>query len=89
LSQKTLFLGQKLGKSLEKVREKFGKSLEKVWKSLETRFSEHSEILEIVLFQTFQNLRKHDVKLKLRKSRKTRSDLKDLKVRLKVQNAGP
>jgi len=43
LSQKTLFLGQKVWK-------KFGKSSE----SLETGFSEHSEILEIFLFQNFQ-----------------------------------
>jgi hypothetical protein len=68
LSQKTLFLGQKvqkkIGKSLEKVR--------KVWKSL--------KISKIVLFQHFQD----------RKSQKTRSDLKtDLKVRIKVWNAGP
>ena len=34
------------------------KSLEKVWKSLETGFSEHSEILEIVLFQNFRKLQK-------------------------------
>ncbi len=72
LSQKTLYLDQK------------------VQKSLETGFSEHSEISEIVLFRTFQKLRKNDVKLELRKSRKTRSDSKtDSKVRLKVRNAGP
>ncbi len=71
LSQKTLFLGQKVWK-------KFGK--------FGNRVSEHSEILEIVLFRTFQKLRKNDVKLKLRKSRKTRSNSK---VRLKVWNAGP
>ncbi len=58
---------------------------EKVWKSLKTGFSKHSEILEIVLFRTFPKLRKNDVKLGLRKSRKTRSDLKtDSKVRFKV-----
>jgi len=88
LSQKTLFLGQKV--------RKFGKSLvkfRKVQKSSETGFSECSEILEIleiVLYRTFQKLRKNDVKLELRKSRKTCSDSKtDSKVRLKVQNAGP
>jgi len=43
LSQKTLFLGLKVWK-------KFGK----FWKSLETGFSECSEISEIVLFRTFQ-----------------------------------
>jgi len=69
-------------KSLEKVWKKFGKSS----KSSETGFSKHLEISEIVLFQTFQKLRKNDVKLKLRKSQKTRSDSK---VRLKVRNAGP
>jgi len=38
----------------------------------------------------FRKLRKNDVKLELRKSRKTRSDLKtDSKVRIKVRNAGP
>jgi hypothetical protein len=82
LSQKTLCLGQKVWK-------KFGKSSE----SSETGFSECSEISEIseiVLFQNFQKLRKNDVKLELRKSRKTRSDSEtDLKVRLKVWNAGP
>ncbi len=68
------------------------KSLEKVWKSLETGFSECSEILEIleiVVFRTFrklQKLQKYNVKLELRKSRKTHSDSK---VRLKVLNAGP
>jgi len=69
------------------------KSLEKVWKvqkSLETGFSECAEISEIVLFQNFQKLQKNDVKLKLRKSQKTRSDSKtDSKVWLKVWNAGP
>jgi len=103
LSQKNLFLGQKVrkswgkvgekfGKSSGKVREKFGKSLE----SLETGFSECSEILEIleiseiVLFQNFQKLRKNDVKLELRKLQKTRSESKtDPKVQLKVWNAGP
>ncbi len=72
-----------------KSSEKFKKSLEKVWQSsgsLETGFSECSEISEIVFFQTFEKLRKNDVKLELRKSRKTRSDSK---VRLKVWNAGP
>jgi hypothetical protein len=48
LSQKTLFLGQKVwkkfGKSLEKVWKKFGKSLEKVWKKFGNR-----------VFQTFGN----------------------------------
>jgi len=43
LSQKTLFLGQKVWKMLGKVQ-----------KSLETGFTEHLEISEIVLFQTFQ-----------------------------------
>jgi hypothetical protein len=43
LSQKTLFLGQKVWKMLGKVQ-----------KSLETGFSKHLEILEIVLFRTFQ-----------------------------------
>jgi len=78
LSQKTLF-------------NVFGsKSLEKVWKSSETGFLEHSEISEIVLFQNVQKLQKNDVKLELRKSQKTRSDLKtNSKVRLKVRNAGP
>ncbi len=71
LSQKTLFLGQKVwkfwkkfGKSLEKVRKKFGKSSEKFGKSLEsleTGFSECSEISEIVLFRNFQKLLKNDV----------------------------
>jgi hypothetical protein len=50
---------------------------------LKSRFSEHSEI---VLFQTFQKLRKNDVKLELWKSWKTRSYSK---VQLKVWNAGP
>ncbi len=69
-------------KSLEKVW--------KVWKSLETGFSECAEISEIVLFQNLQKLQKNDVKLKLGKSRKTRSDSKtDSKVWLKVWNAGP
>jgi len=75
LGQKTLFLGKT------------------VWKSLETGFSEHleiTEILEIGLFQTFQKLRKNDVKLELQKLQKTRSDSKtDSKVWLKVWNAGP
>ncbi len=73
-------------KSSEKIRKKF----RKVWKSSETGFSKHSEISEIVLFRTFQKLQKNDIKLELRKSRKTHSNSKtDLKVRLKVQNAGP
>jgi hypothetical protein len=67
--------------------------VKKFGKSLETGVSEHSEfteILEIVLFRTFQKLRKNDVKLELRKSQKTCSDLKtDSKVRLKVWNAVP
>jgi len=69
------------------------KSLEKVWKSSDTGFSEcleFTEILEIVLFQTFRKLRKNDVKLEFRKSQKTRSDSKTYsKVWLKVRNAGP
>ncbi len=60
---------------------------------METGFSqcsEISEISEIVLFRTFQKLQKNDVKLELRKLRKTHSDSKtDLKVQLKVRNAGP
>jgi len=47
-----------------KILEKFGKSsenAEKVWKSLETGFSECSEILEIVLFRTFWKLQKNDI----------------------------
>jgi len=71
-------------------RKKFGKRSEKVRKCLKTGFSECSEILEIVLFQTFRKLRNNDVKLELRKSQKTCSDSKtDSKVRLKVWNAGP
>jgi len=63
LSQKTLFLGQK------------------VWKNLETGFS---ECLEIAQFQNFQKLQKTDVKLELRKLRKTRYDSKtDSKVGVK------
>jgi len=67
---------EKFGESLEKFGKvrKVQKSLEssekfgKVWKSLETGFSECleiSEILKIVLFRTFQKLRKNDVKLEL------------------------
>jgi len=78
LSQKTLFLGQK-------VRKKFGKSSE-ISESGFSECSESLEISEIVIFRTFRNLRKNDVKLELRKSRKTRSDSK---VQLKVWNAGP
>jgi hypothetical protein len=63
LSQKTLFLGQKVWK-------KFGK----VQKSSETGFSKHSEISEIVLLQNFRKLQKNDDKLELRKSQKTCSD---------------
>jgi len=74
LSQKNLFLGQK-------VWIKFRKILEKVWKISEIGFSECSEILEIVLFRNFQKLQKNDVKLELRKT--------DSKVRLKVRNAWP
>ncbi len=56
----------------------------------EVTHSLSTEISEIVIFRTFRNLRKNDVKLELRKSRKTRSDLKtDSKVWLKVRNAGP
>jgi len=78
LSQKTLFLGQKVrkrfGKSLEKVRKKFGNFGNRVFR----------------MFGNFRKLRKNDVKLKLRKLRKTRSDSKtDSKVRIKVWNAGP
>jgi len=76
---------------------KSSENSKKVWKSSEssetgfsecseTGFSECSEISEIVLFRTFRKLRKNDVKLGLRKSRKTRSDSK---VWLKVWNAGP
>ncbi len=86
MSQKTLFLGQK-------VRKKFGKvwkNIGNVWKSSETGFSKHSEISEIVLILNFQKLQKNDVKLELQKSRKTCSDSKtDSKVWLKVRNAGP
>ena len=63
---------------MEKFRKKFGKSLEIL------------EILEIWKFRTFRKLRKNDVKLQLRKSQKTCSDSKtNLKVWLKVRNAGP
>jgi len=88
----------KLAKFLQKsldINHNCTKKLHKDWvfevrKSLETGFSEHSEISEIVLFQTFQKLQKNDFKLELRKSQKTRSDSKtDSKVRLKVWNAGP
>jgi hypothetical protein len=78
-------------KSLGKVWKKFGKSSEKFWKSsLKFGILETLEILEIIIFQTFRNLRKNDVKLELWKSRKTRSDSKtNSKVWLKVGNAGP
>jgi len=71
-------LGQKVWQTSEKVREKvrkkFGKFVNRVFR----------------MFGNFQKLRKNDLKLELRKSQKTRSDSKtDLKVRLKVQNAGP
>jgi len=79
--------------------ELFGsKSSEKVWKPLpvlgsKTGVSEHSEfteILEFVLFRTFQKLQKNDFKIEFWKSRKTRSDSKtDWNVRFKVQNVGP
>jgi hypothetical protein len=83
LSQKTLFLGQKVWKYSEKFGKKFGKSSE-------TGFSECSEISEIIFFQNFRKLRKNDVKLELWKSRKTRYDSKtDSKAGLKVRNAGP
>jgi len=88
-AKKPCFWVKKCRKCSEKVQKKFRKSSE----SSETGFSECSEIseiLEIVLFQNFKKLWKNDVKLELRKSRKTRSDSKtDSKVRLKVQNAGP
>jgi len=46
--------------------------------------------LEFVLFQTFQKLRKNDVKIELGKSRKTRSDSNsDSNIRVQVWNAGP
>jgi len=66
------------------------KSLEKVRKSLETGFSKHSEILEIILFQTFKNYEKMILNLNFGNPEKTRSNSKtDSKVRLKVRNAGP
>ncbi len=65
------------------------KSLETpVW-GLNTAVSENSELTKIskfVQFQTFQKLQKNDVKLELRKSRKTRSDSN---VWFKVRNVGP
>jgi len=75
LSQKTLFLGQKVWK----VRKQGFPNVRKFWK-----------FVEIVLFRNFQKLRKNDVKLELQKSRKTRSYMKThSKVCLKVRNAGP
>ncbi len=68
---------------------KFGKSSE-ISESGFPECLESSKISEIVIFRTFRNLWKNDVKPELRKSRKTRSDSKtDSKVRLKVRNAGP
>ncbi len=71
------------------LRQKVWKNSEKVWK-VRKMFGKSSEISEIRNFRTFRKLRKNDVQLKIRKSRKTHSDLKtDSKVRLKVRNAGP
>ncbi len=50
--------------------EKFGKISEKVQKSLETGFSKHSEIFEILEIVLFQKLQKNVVKLELRKLQK-------------------
>jgi len=58
-----------------------------------TGVSEHSEFTEnseFVLFQTFQKLRKNDIKIEFRKSRKTRCDSNsDSNIQVQVRNAGP
>ncbi len=70
-----------ISKKVQKISEKVQKISEKVWKF--RKFG-------IWNFQTFQKLWKNDVQLKIRKSRKTRSDSKtDSKVWLKARNAGP
>jgi len=69
---------------LEKVWKKFGKSLEKVRKSSETGFSEHSEFSEIVLFQTFQKLRKNDLELELQKLQKKLAPTRKLTQGLRI-----
>jgi len=53
-------------------------------------FSRVSEKFGRRNLEIFQKSRKNDVKIELRKSQKTRSDLKtDSKVQLKVRNTGP
>ena len=58
-----------------------------------TGVSKHTELtenLEFVLFQTFQELQKNDVKIELRKSQKTHSDLNsNSNIRVQFRNAGP
>ena len=67
------------------MRQKVWKNSEKVWKVRkkdQKMFGKSSEISEIRNFRTFRKLRKNDVQLEIRKSRKTRSDSKtDSKVR--------
>jgi hypothetical protein len=85
LSQKTLFWGQKVWK-------KYKKNLEKVWKRVFPTFGNFRNFGNFgnCSIPNFPKITKNDVKLELRKSRKTRSNSKtDSKVWLKVWNAGP
>jgi len=87
LSQKSLFLGQKVWKKFRKCSEKVQKMFRKVQKQ---GFPNIQKFWKLFYSEISENYKKNDVKLELRKLRKTRSDLKtDSKVWLKVRNAGP
>ncbi len=98
-----MFGCQSLEKSLEKSLDinqnstsilKISKNLHKVWVFESKKPVFGSKSLEKVQKKfgncSIPKITKNDVKLELWKLQKTRSDLKtDLKVRLKVRNAGP
>ncbi len=92
MSQKILFLGQNVWKKFGKSLEKFGK----VWKFRKLdfpnvwKFQKFRKFWKLLFSKLSEIYKKNDVKLELRKSRKTRSDSKtNSKVRLKVWNARP
>ncbi len=89
LSQKTLFLSQKTLLLGQKVQKEFGNPCFGVRNSHFWKFRTYKNF-GIYSFPTFQKLQKNDIKLVLRKSRKTCSNSKtDSNVRFKVPNAGP
>ncbi len=85
LSQKNLFLGQKVQKNFRIILEKFRNRVFWTFGNV-GNFGNFGNCS----IPKFPKITKNDVKLELQKSQKTHSDLKtDSKVQLKVLNAGP